>query len=464
MAPRSPYDSATARSTLALPGAMMPRSLWPRRERLLSGSARPATRSSTCLLPCSVLRLCRYRCSRSTACRWGCRSPVLSVRTPRCSRRRPRSAICWAQRRRLAPIFFGGIDALRVAHPVTVAFAGRGRRSHRPADRAGALRRTAWVRRCLADRALFHRRERLQRRAAVRVGCRDAHREDPDRLRGRAAALPPPGAARRPAGAARQSEQGPDRCRSGQGHDLQRVRICRPWAAQRRQPRAHGGGDRHHRTPVGRWARHLQWQVFPGAGAAIAARPVQRPHLPLWRGVISPSSFSECGRLGVPILTARLPVTRIKERWATYGVGLDAGGHDAATKARLLAQSALWRNVYVAESNAQAEDELSALLLQTRAHMMHVRAAYNPADFTIDPAMLNPWADPVVGGDEAVKFVLATGSLYGSPARVRDQVAELRDAGMQHLLCQTGFGAMSHDQNLASMCRFGEEVMPAFQI
>ena len=139
-------------------------------------------------------------------------------------------------------------------------------------------------------------------------------------------------------------------------------------------------------------------------------------------------------------------MARIKERWTAYEAGLDAGGHDAATKARLLAQSALWRNVYVAESNAQAEDELSALLLQTRAHMMHVRAAYNPADFTIDPAMLNPWADPAVGGDEAVKFVLATGSLYGSPARVRDQVAELRDAGVQHLLCQTGFGAMSHDQ------------------
>ena len=70
----------------------------------------------------------------------------------------------------------------------------------------------------------------------------------------------------------------------------------------------------------------------------------------------------------MPILTARLPVARIKERWAAYGMGLDAGGHDAATKARLLAQSALWRNIYVAESNAQAEDELSALLRQTRAH------------------------------------------------------------------------------------------------
>ena len=64
---------------------------------------------------------------------------------------------------------------------------------------------------------------------------------------------------------------------------------------------------------------------------------------------------------------------------------------------------------------------------------------------------------------QAVRYVLATGSLYGSPPRVRDQVAELRDAGVQHLLCQTGFGDMSHDQNLASMRRFGEEVMPAFR-
>ena len=58
--------------------------------------------------------------------------------------------------------------------------------------------------------------------------------------------------------------------------------------------------------------------------------------------------------------------------------------------------------------------------------------------------------------------MLQTGSLYGSPTRVREQVAELRDVGVRHLLCQTGFGAMSHEQNIASMRRFGEQVMPAF--
>jgi alkanesulfonate monooxygenase SsuD/methylene tetrahydromethanopterin reductase-like flavin-dependent oxidoreductase (luciferase family) len=204
-------------------------------------------------------------------------------------------------------------------------------------------------------------------------------------------------------------------------------------------------------------------KYFHVAVPELRPHPVQLPGPPLWRSVISPSSFTECGRLGIPMLTARLPVARIKERWALYEAGLDAGGHDAATRARLLERSALWRYVYVAESDALAEDELSALLLRTRSHMMHARSAYNPPDFTIDPINLNPWTDPAVGDAEALAYMLETGSLFGSPARVREQVAELRDVGVRHLLCQTGFGDMSHELNLASMRRFGEEVMPAFR-
>ena len=195
----------------------------------------------------------------------------------------------------------------------------------------------------------------------------------------------------------------------------------------------------------------------------LRPRPVQKPGPPIWRSVISPNSFTECGRLGIPILTARLPVERIRERWKLYEGGLMEGGHDNHARERLLSQAALWRNVYVAESDAQAEDELSALLLRTRDHMMHVRDAYNPADFHIDPVMLNPWTDPSVGEADALRFVLATGSLFGSAPRVREQVAELREVGVRHLLCQTGFGDMSHEQNLLSMRRFGEQVMPAFR-
>ena len=94
--------------------------------------------------------------------------------------------------------------------------------------------------------------------------------------------------------------------------------------------------------------------------------------------------------------------------------------------------------------------------------MMHVREEYNPSDFEIDPVMLNSWTDPAVPNSTAIPFVLETGSLYGSVKTVKEQVAELRDVGVRHLLCQTGFGDMSHEKNLASMRRFGEEIMPAF--
>lgn len=126
-------------------------------------------------------------------------------------------------------------------------------------------------------------------------------------------------------------------------------------------------------------------------------------------------------------------------------------------------QSALWRNVYVADSDAQAEDELVALLTETRHHLIHMRQDFNPPDFKVDPAHLNAWNDPNVSDEVAVAENLKFGSLYGSPKRVREQVAELREAGVRHLLCQTGFGAMSHERNIASMRRFGEQVMPAFR-
>ncbi len=195
----------------------------------------------------------------------------------------------------------------------------------------------------------------------------------------------------------------------------------------------------------------------------LRPRPVQQPGPPLWRSVVSPSSFTDCGRRGIPILTSRLGVVRLKERWALYEAGLREGGHDAATRARLLAQSALWRNVYVGGTDAQATDELSRQLLNARAHIMHLREAYNPADFVIDPAHLNPFSDPAVGDDAALDYMLASGCIYGSVKRVKEQVAEILDAGVHHLLCQTGFGDMSHEDNIASMRRFGEQVMPAFQ-
>jgi alkanesulfonate monooxygenase SsuD/methylene tetrahydromethanopterin reductase-like flavin-dependent oxidoreductase (luciferase family) len=195
----------------------------------------------------------------------------------------------------------------------------------------------------------------------------------------------------------------------------------------------------------------------------LRPRPRQRPHPPLWRSVVTPASFRECGRLGAPIMTARIPLPRIPERLALYAAGLAEGGHDEATQRERREQAAIWRYVHVADSQAQAEDELTRALLHTRQHMIHARNTHNPPDFQIDPALLNPWTDPGVADEEGVRYSMDTGALCGTARHVADRVAELRDAGVHHVLCQMSYGYLPHARVLDSMRRFGEGVMPSFR-
>ena len=189
--------------------------------------------------------------------------------------------------------------------------------------------------------------------------------------------------------------------------------------------------------------------------------PVQRPHPPIWHSVASPSSFRACGEQGVPILTVRLPLAQVGARLAEYAAGLRVSGLDRAAQARLVREAAIWRWVYVGESRAAAEDDLVAALVLTRRHMHEVRHDLNPSDFRVDPAMLNPWTDPSHSEEEGIRFALRSGTLIGTARDVAEGVAELRDAGVGHLLCQMSFGYLEHERIKRSMRRF-ETVLKAF--
>jgi alkanesulfonate monooxygenase SsuD/methylene tetrahydromethanopterin reductase-like flavin-dependent oxidoreductase (luciferase family) len=195
---------------------------------------------------------------------------------------------------------------------------------------------------------------------------------------------------------------------------------------------------------------------------ALRPRPRQRPHPPIWRAVSSGSGLRECGRLAAPLLMARIPLARVPERLALYEAGLAESGLDPAAQGRLREQAALWRFVHVADSQAQAEDELAAALGGTRHHMVHARATHNPPDFEVPESRVNPWNDPRVSDEDGVRHVLATAALYGTATRVAEQVAELRDAGVHHVLCQMSTGYLSHARIMDSMRRFGDEVRPRF--
>src|SRR3989441_12608515 len=162
-------------------------------------------------------------------------------------------------------------------------------------------------------------------------------------------------------------------------------------------------------------------------------------------------------------MMARIPAARVPERLALYEAGLAESGLDGERQRRLREQAALWRFVHVAESQAQAEDELTRALLLTRRHMVHAREAHNPADFQVEATRVNPWNDPRVSDEDGVRYSLEQSSLYGTAERVAEQMAALRDAGVGHVLCQMTSGEMPHAATLGSMRRFGEHVIPRFR-
>jgi alkanesulfonate monooxygenase SsuD/methylene tetrahydromethanopterin reductase-like flavin-dependent oxidoreductase (luciferase family) len=195
----------------------------------------------------------------------------------------------------------------------------------------------------------------------------------------------------------------------------------------------------------------------------LRPRPRQRPHPPIWRAVSSAGSVRECGRMGYPIMTARIPIARVPERLALYEAGLAESRLDAAAQAQLREKAAVWRWAHVAESQAQAEDELATALLETRRHQLHARSTHNPADFEVEDSRVNPWNDPHLSHEDGVKYSLEHSALYGSAERVAEQVAALRDVGARHVLCQMSYGFLPHARIMESMRRFGERVMPRFR-
>jgi alkanesulfonate monooxygenase SsuD/methylene tetrahydromethanopterin reductase-like flavin-dependent oxidoreductase (luciferase family) len=53
--------------------------------------------------------------------------------------------------------------------------------------------------------------------------------------------------------------------------------------------------------------------------------------------------------------------------------------------------------------------------------------------------------------------------IFGSPARVREQIAQLLDVtGCNYVIGAFAWGSLSHEQTMRSLRLFTEEVMPAF--
>ena len=98
-----------------------------------------------------------------------------------------------------------------------------------------------------------------------------------------------------------------------------------------------------------------------------------------------------------------------------------------------------------------------------RELLRQTRTTYNPPVFRVNPAALSPWSITESRDEDAVGYLLQTGFPYAGPARVAEQVAKLRELGVNNIMCQMNWDGITHEHVTASMQRFGEPAMMKFR-
>ena len=197
------------------------------------------------------------------------------------------------------------------------------------------------------------------------------------------------------------------------------------------------------------------WQVaFP----LVRPRPYQKPHPPLARACISDESIAAMAKKGRPVLLRYRSAPVMRHALALYKETMLASGFDERAVERNLDQIWFWCECHIANTDDQAMDEFLVPFQNASIYMADVRERWNPADQPVPkaPPPLPRSAYGFSADPDAVEV------LMGSPRRVSEHVAMLRDAGARNLML-TNRGLVSKAQSEASMHLLSKSVMPLFR-
>jgi alkanesulfonate monooxygenase SsuD/methylene tetrahydromethanopterin reductase-like flavin-dependent oxidoreductase (luciferase family) len=186
----------------------------------------------------------------------------------------------------------------------------------------------------------------------------------------------------------------------------------------------------------------------------LRPRPYTRPHPYLIRAASGEASLVELGREGRPFLMNVQSNAETERRVALWKQAAREGGHETAI-AKNLEQSWIWRNVFVAETDAEAErmgPPAFAAMQQHRAAMRERVLAEQGV------------AMPGHGHHApAARTVPGHALLCGSPATVAERMAEIAKIGVGGVILQFRLGPMPHEVAATSLTLFMQRVMPAIK-
>jgi alkanesulfonate monooxygenase SsuD/methylene tetrahydromethanopterin reductase-like flavin-dependent oxidoreductase (luciferase family) len=196
----------------------------------------------------------------------------------------------------------------------------------------------------------------------------------------------------------------------------------------------------------------------------VIPKPLQQPHPPIYQVCVSKDGIENTALRGWPMLNSVLtgPVDQLVANRDAYVAALEKSGRGEAEIAALLGRWGVSRQIYVADSDAQALDEAKAaeLWYQESFRRFVVPERIEDAHPSLQPGF-RAMADKLgrVTWDDLVRETLA----FGSPDTVARHIAYMRELGVGQVLCWMNFGGLPQDKIRRSMELFAREVMPRFR-
>ena len=180
----------------------------------------------------------------------------------------------------------------------------------------------------------------------------------------------------------------------------------------------------------------------------------QKPHPPMIRACSGLESTLEMAREGRPFMMNVQSDETTVERLKQYQATMSEAGHSDETVAQNMADSWVWRNIFVADTDAEAEKLGIPYFKEMRAYLQTNRDRMNTT------TELQAQTTGAVG---AARNSLEHGVIVGSPETVSERLQAVYDSGVGGVIIHFRLGAMPYDLNSNSMKLFAEHVMPNFQ-
>ncbi len=193
------------------------------------------------------------------------------------------------------------------------------------------------------------------------------------------------------------------------------------------------------------------WQVeLP----VLRPQVYQKPHPPMIRACSGLESTLEMAREGRPFMMNVQSDETTVERLQQYQSAMSKAGHSDETVARSMADSWVWRNIFVADTDAEAEKVGIPYFKEMRASLQTNRDKMNTT------AELRAQATGAVG---AARNSLEHGIIVGSPETVTERLQKVHESGVGGVIIHFRLGAMPYEANANSLKLFAEKVAPNFK-